>query len=180
MSLRYALLGQLARGPQTGYGLTKSFAGSLNYAWPAGHSQIYPELARLLAAGLIVQTASGPRGSKTYEVTANGLAELRHWLRTTEPERGGRDEELLRVFLLWLLEPDEAAAYLRRERELLELFLAELEAIAAEDDPATPAERAGTLALERGLRIVRARIEWADWAAAEAAAWSAHPGAQSS
>ena len=35
MSLKYALLAQLARGPQTGYGLAKSFAGSLNYAWPA-------------------------------------------------------------------------------------------------------------------------------------------------
>jgi PadR family transcriptional regulator, regulatory protein AphA len=171
MSLKYALLGQLARGPQTGYGLAKSFAGSLNYAWPASRSQIYPELARLRESGLIRQTASGPRSSKVYETTPKGLSELRHWLRETEPERLGRNEPLLRIFLLWLLEHDEAEAYLRRERELLQLELDELEGIAAEDDPREPAEKAAALALEHGLRILRTRIGWVDWALAEIAGW---------
>ena len=171
MSLRHALLAQLARGPQTGYGLAKSFAGSLSYAWPASRSQIYPELARLLEAELIRQTATGPRGSKVYETTPKGLTELRRWLRETEPERGVRNELLLRIFLLWLLEGHEAADYLHRERELTELELAELEGIAAEDDPQTPAEKAAALALEHGLRILRARLDWVDWALAEVAAW---------
>ncbi len=87
MSLKYALLAQLAREPQTGYGLAKSFAGSLNYAWPASRSQIYPELARLRESGLIRQTGSGPRSSKSYETTPEGLSELRRWLRETEPDR---------------------------------------------------------------------------------------------
>jgi DNA-binding PadR family transcriptional regulator len=171
MSLKYALLGQLARGPQTGYGLAKSFASSLNYAWSASRSQIYPELARLLDEGLIRQTASGPRGSKVYETTPKGLSELRHWLLGTEPDRGGRNELLLRIFLLWLLERDEAGAYLRREKELLELELEELEGIAEEDDPQTPAEMAAALALEHGLRSLRSRIDWVDWAIAEVAEW---------
>jgi PadR family transcriptional regulator, regulatory protein AphA len=171
MSLKYALLGQLARGPQTGYGLAKSFAGSINYAWPASRSQIYPELARLREAGLIRQTASGARSSKVYETTPKGLNELRHWLRETEPDRIGRNEPLLRLFLLWLLERDEAIAYLRRERELLELELEELEDIAEEDNPQTPPEKAAALALEHGLRMLRTRIGWVDWALAEVAAW---------
>jgi DNA-binding PadR family transcriptional regulator len=171
MSLKYALLAQLARRPETGYGLAKSFAGSLNYAWSASRSQIYPELARLLESGLIRQTASGPRGSKVYETTPKGLSELRQWLRETEPDRGGRNELLLRIFLLWLIEPEEAGAFLRREKELLELELEELEAIAEEDDPRTPAEKAAALALEHGLRILRTRIGWVDWALAEVAAW---------
>lgn len=171
MSLKYALLGQLARGPQTGYGLAKSFASSLSYAWSSSRSQIYPELARLLEEGLIRQTASGPRGSKVYETTPKGLSELRHWLRETEPDRGGRNELLLRIFLLFLLERDEAGAYLRREKELLELELEELEAIAEEDDPQTPAEKAAALALEHGLRSLRSRIGWVDWAIAQVAAW---------
>jgi PadR family transcriptional regulator, regulatory protein AphA len=175
MSLKYALLGQLARGPQTGYGLAKSFAGSLNYAWPASRSQIYPELARLRESGLIRQTASGPRSSKVYETTPKGLNELRHWLRETEPDRIGRNEPLLRLFLLWLLERDEATAYLRRERELLELELEELEGIAEEDDPQTPPEQAAALALEHGLRILRTRIGWVDWALAEVVAWPDSP-----
>ena len=49
MALRYALLGALADQPRTGYALLKHFQQSLAYAWPASHSQIYPELARLLA-----------------------------------------------------------------------------------------------------------------------------------
>lgn len=171
MSLRYALLAQLARRPETGYGLAKSFATSLSYAWSASRSQIYPELARLLESGLIRQTASGPRGSKVYETTPKGLSELRHWLRETEPDRGGRNELLLRIFLLWLLEPEEAAAYLQREKELLELELEELEAITEEDDPQTPPEQAAALALEHGLRSLRARIGWVDWALAEVATW---------
>ena len=174
MSLRYALLAQLARGPETGYGLAKSYAGSLSYAWPASRSQIYPELAKLLEAGLIRQTASGPRGSRVYETTPKGVGELRQWLRETEPDRAGRSELLLRVFLLWLLDPEEAGAFLVHEKELLELELQELEAIAAEDDPQTPAEKAAALALEHGLRVLRARIGWAEWAMAEVASWP-HP-----
>ena len=65
MSLRHALLGALADRPRTGYGLLKHFEQSLAYAWPASHSQIYPELARLRDEGLIEQTASGARGSRT-------------------------------------------------------------------------------------------------------------------
>ena len=141
MSLKYALLAQLARNPETGYGLAKAFAGSLNYAWSASRSQIYPELGRLLEAGLIRQTESGPRGRKVYETTPKGLSELRTWLRETEPVRFGRNEWLLRIFLLWLLEHEEAEAYLRREKELLLLELEELEAIAEEDDPQTPAAK---------------------------------------
>jgi PadR family transcriptional regulator AphA len=171
MSLKYALLAQLARNPETGYGLAKSFAGSLDYAWSASRSQIYPELARLLESGLIRQTASGPRRSKVYETTPQGLSELRRWLRETEPDRGGRNELLLRIFLLWLLERDEADAYLRRERALLEIELAELEAIAEDDAPQTPAEKAAALALEHGLRMLRTRIDWVDWALAEVAEW---------
>jgi PadR family transcriptional regulator AphA len=172
MSLKFALLAQLARSPETGYGLSRSFATSLNYAWSASRSQIYPELARLLGEGLIRQTESGPRGRKVYEATPKGLAELRQWLRETEPDRGGRNELLLRIFLLWLLEPEEAAAYLRREQGLLELELEELEAIAEEDDPQTPPEKAAALALGHGLRILRARLGWVEWAQREVATWA--------
>ena len=69
MSLRHALLGVLTDEPRTGYGLLKHFEQSLAYAWPASHSQIYPELARLLDEGLIEQTGSGARGAKTYAAT---------------------------------------------------------------------------------------------------------------
>ena len=59
--------------------------------------------------GLIEQTGAGARNSKTYAVTEAGLAEIRRWLRETQPDRRVRSDAALRTFFLWLLEPDEAA-----------------------------------------------------------------------
>lgn len=164
MSLKHALLGLLAQGPRSGYGLLKHFEGSVGYAWPALHSQIYPELARLREEELIEQVGEGPRGAKTYELTGRGLDEVRRWLRT-EPDRTVRSEAALRIFFLWLLPEDEQVRFLERELDYQRGLVSELDAIAqAEGEPHTPKERSYRLALEAGLRTARARIEWAEWA----------------
>jgi len=64
MSLRHGLLDLLAAEPRSGYDLSRYFEVSMGNVWPAQHSQIYPELAKLAAEGLIAQTGSGPRGRK--------------------------------------------------------------------------------------------------------------------
>ena len=177
MSLRHALLGALADRPRTGYGLLKHFEQSLAYAWPASHSQIYPELARLRGEGLIEQTAAGARGSRTYALTEAGLAEVRRWLRETEPDRRVRSDAALRTFFLWLLEPDESVEQLERERAYWQRILGELEAIRDEPAGTSRKERAFRLALEGGLRSVRARLEWIEWAVGEvsSSAWRRAP-----
>jgi len=163
-TLGHASLGLLADQPRTGYGLLKHFEQSLAYAWPASHSQIYPELAKLLAEGLIREGEPLPRGGRPYELTDAGLAEVRTWLRDTEPSRTVRSEATLRLFFLWLLEGDDAEAYLRGEAERAHAVLAELEEIAEQEDPDSPKTRAYGIALELGLRTTRARLEWAEWA----------------
>jgi PadR family transcriptional regulator, regulatory protein AphA len=168
-TLGHALLGLLADRPRTGYGLLKHFEQSLGYAWPASHSQIYPELAKLLEAGLIRESGKQPRGARLYEITPAGLKEVRRWLRETEPSRTVRSEATLRLFFLWLLERGEAEAYLRSEAERARTVLAELEKIAAQEDPDSPKTRAYRIALELGLRTTRARLEWAHWALRAAA-----------
>ena len=168
MSLRHALLGALADQPRTGYALLKHFEQSLGQAWPASHSQIYPELARLRGEGLIRETAAGPRGSRTYGLTEAGLDEVRRWLRETEPDRRVRSDAALRVFFLWLLEPAEAGAFLERERAHLQDRLERYERIRAEDPVLrTRKQRAFRLALEGGIRSLEARLAWIDWAAGE-------------
>jgi DNA-binding PadR family transcriptional regulator len=164
MSLRHALLGALADRPRTGYSLLKHFEQSLAYAWPASHSQIYPELARLLEEGLIEEAETGPRNSRTYALTDAGLAEVRRWLRETDPDRRVRNDAALRTFFLWLLEPAEARAQLERERAYWQGILEELETIRAEPAGTTRKERAFRLALEGGILTVQARLEWAEWA----------------
>ena len=164
MSLRHALLGALADCPRTGYGLLKHFEQSLAYAWPASHSQIYPELARLRDEGLIEETETGPRNSRTYALTEAGLEEVRRWLRETTPERRIRSDAALRTFFLWLLEPAEAEAQLEGERTYWHGVLEELEAIRAQPRNRRRKENAYGLALEGGIRSAGARLEWVEWA----------------
>jgi PadR family transcriptional regulator, regulatory protein AphA len=167
MSLRNALLGALADRPRTGYALLRHFEQSLAYAWPASHSQIYPELARMLEDGLIAETETGPRNSRTYALTESGLAEVRRWLRETDPDRRVRSDAALRTFFLWLLEPDEARAHLEREQEHWRGILDELEAIRAAPRGSDRKEHAFLLALEGGIRSTEARLEWLEWALGE-------------
>jgi PadR family transcriptional regulator, regulatory protein AphA len=164
MALRHALLGALADQPRTGYALLKHFEQSLAYAWPASHSQIYPELARLLEEGLIEQTETGPRNSKTYALTGAGLEEIRHWLESTTPERRVRNDAALRMFFLWILEPDEAVQQLERERDYSTTMLAEFRRISEEPTGANRKARAFRIALEGGILYAESRLEWLDWA----------------
>lgn len=170
MVLRHALLGLLARAPMSGYELTKCFDQSLAHTWAARHSQIYPELARLLADGLIRQSDEGPRGRKTYSITEQGLVAVRRWLTETEPEHTSRNEAALRTFFLWLLEPEQAQQHLLREREVHAAQLAEFERVAEAEAPDTPALRSSRMALEWGMRYERALGEWIEWALAEISA----------
>ena len=171
MSLRHGVIGLLAReGPQTGYQLTKAFDRSVNYVWHAVPGQIYPELARLLDAGLIKRSGSGPRGAKKYEATTEGIAELHRWITDVEPNRSVRNDTLLRIFFSYLIDPAETEAFLRREAAAYRESLAVLERFAAE--PArTPAERASGLTVDAGIRLTKARLEWAENAIAEVRRW---------
>jgi DNA-binding PadR family transcriptional regulator len=166
-TLAHALLGVLAEGPRTGYALVKHLEQSIAYTWPARHSQVYPELAKLREAGLIRERGSAPRGGRVYELSDAGLDEVRRWLRDTEPSRTVRDEAALRLFFLWLLEPAEAEAYLRGEAKRARATLDEFERIAAQRDPDTPKTRAYRTALELGLHTARARLAWAESALKE-------------
>jgi DNA-binding PadR family transcriptional regulator len=172
MSLRHGLIGLLAReGPLTGYELTKAFDRSVNFVWHAVQGQIYPELSRLAAEGLIRQTSTGPRGAKRYEATEEGLTELRRWITEVEPARGVRNETLLRVFFAYLVEPADTEAFLRREADEYRRQLAILERFAAEAPPATRSERASGLTVDAGIRQLRASIEWTDAAIDEVRTW---------
>lgn len=181
--LSRTLLGLLAAEPMSGYGLARLFERTLARAWPARHPQIYPALAELEQQGLLRVSELGPRRRKTYAVTENGIAEAQRWLRETTPDRTVRNESILRLFMLWLLDSSEAVAFFEDEIESHRERLAGFEQTLAEDEaarrehgtaPGGPALCAA-LALERGIRYERDYIEWAtqarDRIAAGAKAW---------
>src|SRR5262249_38316625 len=76
----------------TGYELSARARRPLGYFWSARHSQVYPELRKLLAAGLVrfdTAPGPGPREKKVYSLTHHGMSSLRDWLiQPPEPEPG--------------------------------------------------------------------------------------------
>ncbi|GGN65397.1 PadR family transcriptional regulator [Streptomyces albiflavescens] len=168
MSLRHALLGLLSDRPASGYDLLKLFETSLANVWPATQSQIYTELTKLDGTGLITVAAEGPRGRKEYAITDEGLAELRHWLTETRPQRNTRSDVLLRVFFLGVLTPEQARGYLAELIEMSDQGYENLrrlmESVDWDDDDLSVY---GRIALEYGLRFNAMRREWAEWAAGQ-------------
>ncbi len=159
MSLRHAVLGLLARRPSTGYELTRTFDRSLRSSWHARHSQIYPELAKLEAAGLVEVVGRGARRSKTYDITEAGRAELRRWLVEAEPDRSQRSESGLRLFLTPLLEPADRRATYERDLAHVEEELAALEARRAGMQSATEPEVFAPQ-VELGIRVNNVLRGW--------------------
>lgn len=170
--LGFALLAELVRGEATGYALSRRMRDPVGYFWSATHSQIYPELARLEDEGLLRHTevaGRGPRPTKHYAITAAGRRALRRWLRSPMEPAPVRDEETLRAYGLWLLDPDAARAFLRERRAWhsaqLAVFEREREILDARPesrDPTHP-QWSNRATLQAGLLSRRAGIEWCDW-----------------
>ncbi|SJN11759.1 Transcriptional regulator, PadR family [Leucobacter sp. 7(1)] len=106
MSLRAALLALISGGPLTGYDAVKHFRSSVGHVWHAPDSQIYPELRRLQAEGLLAATEV-PWGTKQatktqYALTEHGAAALREWQSTPLSYVAERDQpHLLAAYFEW-------------------------------------------------------------------------------
>lgn len=119
MSLRFALLALLTAQPMTGYDLAKAFHSSVGHVWHAPNSQIYPELKKMEAAGLIAGEAVtwGTRGTKTrYEVTPDGIRAFREWMATPLEYSRERDPAHLRAAYFEWTDSDAAREQLRAHR----------------------------------------------------------------
>lgn len=115
MSLRYALLALLTAQPMTGYDLAKAFHSSVGHVWHAPDSQIYPELRRMAAEGLVVgeQVAWGQKGTKTeYSITDAGIASFRAWMEEPLEYSRERDPAHLRAAYLEWTDASHARAML--------------------------------------------------------------------
>ncbi|MGO1165080.1 MAG: PadR family transcriptional regulator [Janibacter sp.] len=127
MSLKHALLGVLDARPMSGYELKQFFDSSTGWLWSAQHSQIYPLLGKLEKSGLI-RGQDQVRGEHlrrvVYEITKDGVAELRRWIGTAQPLQEDRDPFLLQAIFFDLI-PDEESipileVYARHQRRVAE------------------------------------------------------------
>lgn len=173
--LAYALLGLLARAPGSGYDLIREMEEPIGFFWHARRSQIYPELARLDQEGLITHTVVEQQerpDKKVYEITEVGRAALAHWAAEPMHIPSERDEFMLKVFSLWLAEPQGAltlvGAYAAQHVERLaryEEIRAQMERNAESDElrRLSSPRFAAYATLLRGIEYERGFLSWCRW-----------------
>ncbi|GAA3777213.1 helix-turn-helix transcriptional regulator [Microbacterium kribbense] len=181
MSLRFALLAILRVGPLSGYDLQKQFSQSVGHVWHAPDSQIYPQLRKMEAEGLIQgeDQARGERGTRrVYHMTDAGEAAYKAWLEAPAEYQRVRDPAHLRAAYLENSTPAAARAFLHAHIAQWEGELAQFQGQIDQIDTMTstmlnrrlehtpPAERERAIAYKRfayeGL-VERAKVEIA-WA----------------
>lgn len=167
MSLRAVLLITLQREPGTGYDILQHFKTGLSHVWQASHQQVYRELDRMRAAGLLT-CATVPQAErpdrKVYRLTDAGRQALDTWLAeplAASPVR----QPLFAKFFVWEHWPEEArlqelAALRKQLKERLATY-ADIEQQWFSDPQAlTPAQRAPWHTLRLGQRLTETWIEW--------------------
>ena len=168
MSLPHALLTALIEAPGSGLELAKRFDKSIGHFWQATHQQIYRELAKLEAEGLIASEAEAEaRGRKrNYHVLPKGRAALSQWLGEEEPVPALRDTLMVKLRAEAVLHSADGAAALRDTlRTRLEHHrakLAEFEQFERRDIAKGLEDRASQLRhliLRAGLRHERGWVE---------------------
>lgn len=116
----YLVLGMVRLGAGSGYRIKQAADLSTQNFWPTSLATVYPELARLEAAGLLKRRSDpqGGRARSAYTITKEGEGALLAWLgseRVTPVQI--RDEAMLRLFLADALEPEDQLGLIRRLRE---------------------------------------------------------------
>jgi len=107
--LKHILLGILQQ-PHSGYDVKKKFDHVFSNFWAAHLSQIYPQLKRLTAQGLLqVQDTHSSKGpnKKVYQTTTKGQRELVEWLAHGPVTNTEKLAYLAQTFFLGALDSHE-------------------------------------------------------------------------
>jgi DNA-binding PadR family transcriptional regulator len=173
------LLGVIAAEPRSGYGLKKMFTASPASVYQPSPGALYPALRRLERRGLLraeSQTSSGRRSLRLYHITHAGLAAHLDWLaQPVDPATVGADLglHLMRFALMEEhLGRDAVLAFLADLAGALASFVTGMERYLASGAQAS--HRHAELALEHGIAVHRASLEWARSAAAALAGPASH------
>ena len=175
-TLRYAILGLLAREPMSGYDVAQRLKLPIGYFWQASHSQIYPELDKLqrdkLVTHRVVQQRSRP-DKKIFSITPAGRSALAAWVLVHPEPAPVREEMLLKTYSSWIVDRTDAAAFYRAAEREQRAHLAELEGVERHlrekfgkqmDQPGTEGF-ASYATLRAGLVEHAARADWFAWLA---------------
>ena len=158
------LLGLLTIEPMSGYDLGQTIRGSIGHFWNESYGQIYPNLKKLAADGLVSAKAEKQKGKperRIYSITREGRERLANWLAVPPQAEVPRNELLLKLFFGAQISPDISIGYIERmaesERSSIQLIKRAAEEIARNQQyPDAPywkmAARFGEIELEAHLR----------------------------
>ena len=174
----YAMLGLLARKPQSAYELNTLMQTSLiRVYWPRAESHVYSEPKKLLAHQLVTEQkeqVSG-RNRTVYTITEQGRDYLRDWLRS----ENGTDLRMHAEFMLKLILADggsaaDAKATLEQSFEASRNDILEamdgLQRIVANPDSATEGMPYNGIVINLMVDTLIARHRWGSFALEAAAA----------
>ncbi len=155
------ILGLLASRPRSGYDIKAVVDRSTRFFWAASYGQIYPELRRLEAEGLIEgeDSPTGGRRRRVYRLTGIGRQALVEWLLGPAVTVELRDESLLRLFFADALPREHALMLLEGRQRGHEQYLETLRAIDARPGPA-PDPPFVDLVLRWGIAFNEWGAEW--------------------
>ena len=155
------ILGLLHFEPRTGYDIKRVTDRSTRFFWGASYGQIYPELRRLEAAGL-VESHQEPRGRvprRVYRLTEDGRLAFASWLSEPEVQYDVRDEGLLKLFFGEAMPGAQLEELVQRRREWYRGAAALFRQIGEEVGPLEADDPSGHV-LRYGIEL----MEWnADW-----------------
>jgi DNA-binding PadR family transcriptional regulator len=172
MSLRSALLAALLDGEASGYDLAKTFDASVANFWMAAPQQLYVELDKMAASGLlqsrIVMQERRPN-KRLYSLTEAGHEALRQFTATPPKPSMLRDDLLVKVQAADAGDGQAVREYVAERVQSATVKLARYERARrylldgrAEDVYLAEAERIGPyLTLMRGIAYEEENIRWA-------------------
>ena len=123
------LLGLLTIEAMSGYDLGQTIRGSVGFFWNESYGQIYPNLKKLAADGLVTSKKERQEGKPdrhVYSITKKGKEHLTEWLAVEPQPEIPRNELLLKLFFGAQVPAEVLIGYIERmaqtERALLKQF----------------------------------------------------------
>ncbi|MCT9929840.1 PadR family transcriptional regulator [Planotetraspora sp. A-T 1434] len=173
MALRNAIMATLLEGEASGYDLAKEFDTSVANFWMATPQQLYRELEKMEADGLIqarvIQQERRPN-KRLFSLTDAGRRALHDF--TAEPPRPGaiREELMVQVQAVDAGDAEAVRAAIIERKEWAQAKVARYERLRtrlldgrSEEEFLAHAERVGPyLTLLRGLSFEQENVRWAE------------------
>jgi DNA-binding PadR family transcriptional regulator len=178
---RYAVLGMLGLGLETGYAMKKHVEGNLSHFWQESYGQIYPVLRQLEEEGMVRRRAAAPGAGprrNAYQLTARGERELRGWLAEAPELPIPRMELLLKLSFGERADAGVCSEHVREHRAMCERDLVLFDEIEPALEASARSHRRvafGVLTLRYGKMLREAEVRWCDEALERLAALENEP-----